>query len=73
MSLSQLPKESSVSKASTLRATKILCYFYLWENSEEGLYRNNPHTLEALQFEIWNAVLEIMGSELRDFAEFILM
>jgi hypothetical protein len=24
------------------------------------VYRNNPHTLEALQIKVWNVVLEIM-------------
>jgi hypothetical protein len=37
--------------------------FYLWGNPKGKVYRNTPHTVEALQNEIRNAVASISADK----------
>jgi hypothetical protein len=42
----------------------VICNVYLWINWKQKVSRNNVCTLETLQIEIWNVILEIMEHEL---------
>jgi hypothetical protein len=42
-----------------------VCDFYLWEKLKQNVYRNNPHTLEALENEIRSVIHDITEGELQ--------
>jgi hypothetical protein len=41
------------------------CNFYLWENLKGKVYKNNPHSTEALQNEITRIIGSITVDELQ--------
>jgi hypothetical protein len=66
MKLNSLPKaESSTKKLVSLQHLSTELHL------KQKVYRNSPHTLEALQTEIWNVFLDITGGELQQVSEFV--
>jgi hypothetical protein len=46
----------------------IFCDFYLWGNLQGKVYKNNPHSIEALQNEITCVIGSIAVDELQNVA-----